>query len=270
MHVLMKIALTLTGMAWGAASFGQATFYEGEGFRGRSLTAQRLVPDLHQSGFNDRASSAIVTGDPWEACEDAGFRGRCVVLRPGQYPSLQAMGLNDRLSSVRAVNRHTQVDDSRYAPYPIVDRDYRRRGGEALYEAPVISVRAIIGMPEQRCWIEHEQVPQEQRDNRVPAAVLGAVIGGILGHQIGGGSGRDLATVGGAVAGAAVGSNMGRDRDGRPMGSREVQRCASVPSQAAPDFWDVTYIFRGVEHHVQLARPPGRTVTVNRRGEPRG
>jgi uncharacterized protein YcfJ len=180
------------------------------------------------------------------------------------------MGLNDRLSSVRAVNRHTHVEDDRYAPYPIVDRDYRRRGGEALFEAPVVSVRAVLGMPEQRCWIEREQVPQEQSDNRVPAAVLGAVIGGILGHQIGGGSGRDLATVGGAVAGAAVGSNIARDRDGRPMGSREVQRCTNVPSQATPDFWDVTYIFRGVEHHVQLARPPGRTITVNRQGEPRG
>ena len=44
--------------------------------------------------------------------------------------------------------------------------------------------------------------------------VLGAVVGGlggaVLGRQIGGGSGRDAATVLGGVAGAAVGSQVGR------------------------------------------------------------
>jgi uncharacterized protein YcfJ len=42
-----------------------------------------------------------------------------------------------------------------------------------------------------------------------------------------------------------------------------------VPSQAKPDYWDVTYTFRGQEHHVQMVTPPGRTITVNRLGEPR-
>jgi uncharacterized protein YcfJ len=31
----------------------------------------------------------------------------------------------------------------------------------------------------------------------------------------------------------------------------------------------VTYEFRGQQHRVQMARDPGRTVTVNRNGEPR-
>ena len=38
--------------------------------------------------------------------------------------------------------------------------------------------------------------------------ILGAIIGGVLGHQIGGGHGRDLATVAGAVAGGAIGNNV--------------------------------------------------------------
>jgi uncharacterized protein YcfJ len=111
---------------------------------------------------------------------------------------------------------------------------------------------------------------QERGDSRVPGAIFGAVIGGILGHQIGGGTGRDLATVGGAVAGAAVGANVGRDRGAPQTVSRDVQRCSSVPSRAQPDYWDVTYSFRGKEHRVQLTAPPGPTVTVNRDGEPRG
>lgn len=44
----------------------------------------------------------------------------------------------------------------------------------------------------------------------VPGAILGAVAGAVLGHQIGGGTGRDAATVLGGVGGAAVGSQVGR------------------------------------------------------------
>lgn len=44
----------------------------------------------------------------------------------------------------------------------------------------------------------------------VPGAILGAVAGAVIGHQIGGGSGRDAATVLGGVGGAAVGSQVGR------------------------------------------------------------
>jgi outer membrane lipoprotein SlyB len=44
----------------------------------------------------------------------------------------------------------------------------------------------------------------------VGGAILGGVAGAVLGHQIGGGSGRDAATVLGGVAGAAVGSQVGR------------------------------------------------------------
>jgi uncharacterized protein YcfJ len=94
------------------------------------------------------------------------------------------------------------------------------------------------------------------------------VIGGILGHQVGGGRGQDLATVGGAVAGAAVGANVGRS-NGQPAAPQDVQRCENVPSQARPDHWDVTYTFRGQEHRIQVTAPPGPTITVNDRGEPR-
>ena len=41
-------------------------------------------------------------------------------------------------------------------------------------------------------------------------AILGAVAGGFLGNQVGGGSGRDAATIGGAALGGAAGSHAGR------------------------------------------------------------
>ena len=248
----------------------QITFYEREGFQGRSFTTQKQVGNFERFGFNDRASSVDVLGDRWEACEDIRFGGRCVILRPGRYASLTSMGLNNRVSSVRAVSATARVDGNRYAPAPVVardGRDYRRRNEERVYEADVTSVRAVVGTPQQRCWIAREQVAQEPGKLNVPGAVVGAVIGGILGHQVGSGSGQDIATAGGAVAGAAIGANVGRG--GSQTQTQDVQRCENVPGSARPDYWDVTYNFRGQDHRVQMTAPPGSTVTVNERGEPR-
>ena len=98
-------------------------FFEHENFGGRSstVTGDRSVKNLKSQGFNDRASSVIVTGnrgERWEICEDHGFRGRCIVLRPGEYTSLGAMDLNDRITSLRAIPLNQRVADARYAPLP--------------------------------------------------------------------------------------------------------------------------------------------------------
>ena len=248
----------------------QVTFFEHEGFQGRTFTSETGIRNLNRSGFNDRASSVVVRGERWEVCEDPRYRGRCVVLRRGQYPSLAAMGLNDRVSSVRAVSANVRIDEHRFGPPPVAAYDYGRRPSERLYQANITSVRAVVNAPTQRCWVEREQVVQEQRSSaNVPGAIVGAVIGGILGHQVGGGSGRDAATAVGVVAGAAIGGNVNRDNGGPQVVTQEVQRCTSVPSQAAPEYWDVTYNFRDVEHRVQMTNRPGASVTVNEQGEPR-
>jgi uncharacterized protein YcfJ len=269
MNTILRSALAVAAVAVSAQAAAQVIFYEREGFQGQSFTAENEIRNFERFGFNDRASSVVVLRGRWEVCDDSRFRGRCIVLRPGRYPSLTAMGMNDRISSVRTVSRDARVDDNRYAPAPVPVYDNRRRNNERLYQANVTSVRAVVGPPEQRCWIEHEQVGQDRTSNlNVPGAVIGAVIGGVLGHQVGGGTGRDIATVGGAVAGGAVGSQVGRG-GGQQVQTQDVQRCETVPSQAQPDHWDVTYNFRGQEHRMQVTAPPGPTVTVNERGEPR-
>jgi uncharacterized protein YcfJ len=266
MNIALSSALAACGLAFATGAAAQVTFYENEGFAGRSFTTQKQVSELARLGFNDRASSVIVANDRWEVCDDARFGGRCTILRPGRYPSLKAMGLNDRISSVRTVDRHARIDESRYSPAPVAAYDYHRRSDERLYDAPVTSVRAVVAQAEQRCWVEREQVQQGGQAN-VPGAVVGAVLGGILGHQVGSGRGNDAATVGGAVIGGAVGANVGRD--GGNTSTRDVRRCDNAPTQSRADYWDVTYTFRGKEHHVQMSTPPGRTVSVNSQGEPR-
>ena len=243
--------------------------YENENFGGRSFTADNAVAEVGRYGFNDRASSAIVIGDMWEVCEDNGYRGQCRVLRQGRYPSLAAMGMQDRISSVRQMGLQDRVADSRLSPMPAAVYDSRRRADERLFYADVTAVRAVMGTPTQRCWIEQEEVSSSQNEPNVGGAILGGLLGGILGHQVGGGTGKDLATVGGIVAGAAIGSKAGGNNATQSSGTRDVQRCANQPGDARPAYWDVTYNFRGREHQVQMTSAPGTSITVNAQGEPR-
>jgi len=263
-----RSAIATAGLALAAQAGAQVTFYEQDGFQGRSFATDRQVVDFDRIGYNDRASSAVVLSGRWEVCDDARFGGRCVVLRTGRYDSLAAFGLENKISSTRPVQRSAQVADSRYAPVAAPVYDNRRRVNERLYEAPVTSVHAVMGAREQRCWTEHDSRAEHGGAN-VPGAVLGAVLGGVLGHQVGGGTGRDIATAGGAVAGAAIGANV--NRDGRDMrsGGDNIRRCDSGAAAARPSYWDVTYSFRGQEHRIQTTTPPGATVQVNRQGEPR-
>jgi uncharacterized protein YcfJ len=268
MNARLKSALALAALALATHANAQVTFYEHEGFNGRSFSTDKQVKDFQRAGFNDRASSVIVLNGQREVCADAKFSGHCVVLRPGRYPSLAAMGMNDRVSSVRSLGQNARIDYDRYAPAPVPVYDNHRRNSERLYQANVTSVRAVVGTPQQRCWVEQEQVVQQSSGGaNVPAAILGAVIGGVLGHQVGGGRGKDVATAGGAVAGAALGANVGRN--GQQAQTQDVQRCTNAPNSGRPDYWDVTYDFRGQEHRMQMTSPPGATVTVNREGEPR-
>ena len=249
------------------SAVAQLTFYEAEGFRGNAFPVNQTIPNLAPVGFNDRASSVVVERGRWQVCEDAGFRGRCVVLQPGQYPSLGPYDLNNRISSVRAVG-NAQYPNVVVAPAnPTPTYDYRWRPNEKLFEVPVSDVRAVVGPPEQRCWVERQQVVQPSQPN-IGGAIIGGILGGVIGHQIGGGRGQDVATGVGAVTGAAVGSNVGRAPGGAY--TQDVQRCAAVPGTGQPEYWDVTYFFGGIQHRVQMSTPPGPTIWVNGKGEPRG
>jgi uncharacterized protein YcfJ len=266
MKLIFSIPIGISVLLLSAQSGAQVTFYEGEGFRGRAFTATDQVRDFERFGFNDRASSVIVDEGRWEVCDNADFRGRCVVLRTGSYDSLARLGLDNRLSSVRRVSDKRSYNNDAPEPLAAPGYEYRRRPNERVDQAEVTSVRAIMGQSGQRCWVEREQVEQGRGKRNVGGGVIGAILGGVIGHQIGGGSGRDIATVGGAVAGAAIGSNQVRGSTSSE--GRDVERCETV-TNSTPEYWDVTYVYEDVEHHAQMTAPPGRTIYVNRDGEPR-
>ena len=114
MHSVIKTVLVTAALGISAHAAAQITFYEREGFGGRSFTAENQIGNFEQHGFNDRASSVVVLRGRWEICEDAGFSGRCVVLRPGRYPSLAAMSLNKSVSSVRMLARNVRDENPPY------------------------------------------------------------------------------------------------------------------------------------------------------------
>jgi uncharacterized protein YcfJ len=267
MRATFKTLLGVAALGAASQAAAQITFYQDEGFRGPVFSVNKSVGNFDRTGFNDRARSVVVEGGRWQVCEDAGFRGRCVVLQPGNYPSLSGFGLDKRISSVRPVGGGSYpVVVAPPVPAPVYE--YRQRPNERLYQVPVTDVHAVVGPPQQRCWVEQQQVTQNNSGANVPGAIVGAVLGGVLGHQIGSGRGNDVATAGGAVAGAAIGANVGRG--GQSTSYQNVQRCEAVANPGPPDYWDVGYNFRGIDHRVQMSAPPGPTITVNGNGEPRG
>jgi hypothetical protein len=231
----LKTILALAAALVATQAAAQVTFYEAEGFRGRSFTAEGSVPNMARYGFNDRASSVVVTGGRWEACEDSFFAGRCVVLSPGSYGTLASMNFNGRISSVRPVGDAVvqyQTPPTVVAPAPVVVAPAPAvtyvRPEDQRFEARVIYARAVFGASGRQCWVEREQIG--------PLELPGAIIAGV----------GDLLT--------------GRQR------ATYFERCANVPS-GRPDYWDVAYEFRGTERHVQLRVQPGTTIVVNANGE---
>ena len=271
MNNKLKIAIAVAALGMTTQAFAQITFYEHDGWRGRAFTASKQVNDFTRNGFNDRASSVVVDRGQWEVCDDANFRGHCMVLRHGSYESLSGMGMNDRISSVRPVGRRDRYDNEAPAPLPQATYENRRRPSERIVDVPITSVHAVVGTPEQRCWVERQQVTEPARSgNNAGGVIAGALIGGILGHQVGGGTGRSVATAGGAIAGAAIGNNMANNSNNNSQSyARDVRRCENVSNQK-PEYWDVTYNYRGQEHRVQMNTPPGNSIAVNSsNGEPR-
>lgn len=100
----MKRATILSGLIlalFAGVASAQVTLYDRQGLHGRAFTADGAIENLDNTGFNDRASSAVVQRGVWEVCEHAYFRGRCVTLRPGEYQSLDSIGMGDKISSIR-------------------------------------------------------------------------------------------------------------------------------------------------------------------------
>ena len=102
---MKRIVLAIASLLVGTMSYAaELTLFSNDGFRGEQFRANDTILNLANSGFNDRAQSAVIHDGVWQLCDDAYFRGRCVTLQPGRYPSLRDMGRDNSVSSAREVS----------------------------------------------------------------------------------------------------------------------------------------------------------------------
>lgn len=103
MNLTHKLAVGGLALAASGMASAQVTFYGQENFRGRAITVESSLPNLQGSRLDDRASSVSVRNGTWQLCSEPFYRGACVTLGPGDYPSLRAAGLNNAVSSAREI-----------------------------------------------------------------------------------------------------------------------------------------------------------------------
>ena len=99
MHRLFAAAVL--GAACTAASAGDITLYTRVQLGGPAITLLEAAPDLDLQGFNDKTSSVVVHKGWWEVCAEKHYKGKCMVLKEGEYRELK--GFDDMISSVREV-----------------------------------------------------------------------------------------------------------------------------------------------------------------------
>lgn len=138
--------------------------------------------------------------------------------------------------------------------------------------AQVISatpIKETVKTPRQECRdvsVTHRRPVQDE--NRLAGSVLGAVAGGVLGHQVGGGRGKDIATVAGALAGGYAGNQVQGHMQNNDTYSTTQQRCQTVYDKSQKVLgYDVTYKIGVQQGKIRMDRDPGTQIPLDRNGQ---
>jgi uncharacterized protein YcfJ/predicted small lipoprotein YifL len=152
---------------------------------------------------------------------------------------------------------------------PSAPPDDASHGAGARY-ANVISVQPVkqkATREREECRDErivHKRRPKD--DHQVAGTVIGALAGGVIGHQVGGGRGRDLATVAGAVGGGYAGKKIQQGQQDRDTYTTTERRCRTVSEPVDDVAYDVVYEYLGQTHQVRLDHDPGERLELPVRG----
>ena len=139
------------------------------------------------------------------------------------------------------------------------------RGPDYAEVLKVTPVTKTVRTPRQEC--HDEQVTRHapvKDDHQVLGTIAGAVIGGVVGHQIGGGSGRDIATVAGAAGGGYAGNRIQKNLQDKDTVTSTEQKCTTVyDSSEKITGYHVRYRLDGKEASVQMDHDPGPRIPVH-------
>jgi len=141
MNVALRVFIAAMAVACVESVAAQEiTLYQNPNFSGPNFSANGSVTNLANSGFNDRASSAVIRAGRWQLCSDDFFRGQCVTLQPGNYANLAALGLNNAVSSIREVGWNEGVTGGGGGGVPAGGNagggSWNGGGAITLYQAP--------------------------------------------------------------------------------------------------------------------------------------
>ena len=138
------------------------------------------------------------------------------------------------------------------------------RGPDYAEVLKVTPVTKTIRAPRQECHDEQmtRQAPVKD-EHQLVGTIAGAVIGGVIGHQIGGGSGRDIATVAGAAGGGYAGNRVQKNLQDRDTVTTTEQRCETVyDSSEKITGYHVHYRLDGKEATVTMDHDPGPRIPL--------
>ena len=137
--------------------------------------------------------------------------------------------------------------------------------------ADVISVQPVkqaVSQPREECHDEqvvHRRKPKDE--HQIAGTVIGAVAGGAIGNQVGGGRGRDLATVAGAIGGGVAGKKIQEKQQRGDTYTTTERRCRMVTEPGGEIVaYDVVYAYLGQTHEVRLDHDPGDRIELPVRG----
>lgn len=139
------------------------------------------------------------------------------------------------------------------------------KGPEYAEVLKVTPMTRTIRTPRQECHDEQvtRQAPVKD-EHQVLGTIAGAVIGGVIGHQVGGGSGRDIATVAGAAGGGYAGNRVQKNLQDRDTTTTTEQKCATVyDSSEKITGYQVRYRLGGKEASVKMDHDPGPRIPVH-------
>jgi outer membrane lipoprotein SlyB len=139
-----------------------------------------------------------ILGQPNAKTEVKPSANQLPVANPGPAPSsLVASNLTNNsptpVYATQSDNRGSVNASAQYAPDG---------------PAPLTNIPAPPPVCQQCGTVEQITPLQKQGQGSGAGAVLGGLLGGVVGHQVGGGRGRDVATVAGAVGGALIGNQV--------------------------------------------------------------
>jgi uncharacterized protein YcfJ len=118
--------------------------------------------------------------------------------------------------------------------------------------------------PRQECHDESvtQQAPVKDQHQLI-GSLAGAVVGGVVGHQIGGGSGRDLATIAGAAGGGYAGNRIQKNLQDKDTVTTTQQKCSTVYDSSQKQLgYEVRYRLDGREATVKMDHDPGDRIAV--------